>query len=92
MNKETLERATELSNDIDTLKGHIKNIMYFGSGTSIDYSDENHRVEIKLSEEGTNPRRLHIKYLPYALPDMVELYIKRVEEEIAKLEAELEAL
>ena len=90
MTLETLKKANEITEKIEQLKKHKNTILTFGDEEA-DYHSSKARVFVECAQS-SDKLLLFQEYLPFTLPDIIELYISEVSKKITLLEAQLGSL
>ena len=85
MNTEKLNKANNLKDQIEELKGHLAYVAEMPI-------KEIKRVVLETSNSRVTNRPLRPNHLPISVDHMLMLYIKSVQAEIEKLEIEFENL
>lgn len=93
MTIEQLEKATKLKEEINELKRH-KKVMITTDGGSEEtpFNQENFRLKLDPNQKSADLRHLRPLYLPISAHDFIDMYIRNVEKQIKKLEAEFEKI
>ncbi len=98
MNSATLLKANELEKQINELKQHYSHIKAERSEEEAepeDFSSPYEGPKAVLSVEtntSATPKSLKLHFLPISIPELVEMYLARVEKEIKRLEKEFAKL
>lgn len=90
MTTDTLQKANSLQKEIDDLKKHYEQILCSEDGKN-PYDGEKSKIYVETNVS-TNSKTLKSAFLPLTITQIVTLYLKNVEAEIARLEIEFSKL
>lgn len=89
MTDEKLKEAQGLAKKIEDLKSHVK---FVKADYENPYEDTGADIYVEPNNSRYDKRRLLKEFLPFTIPEFVDMYIHRAEKEIKKLEKEFEKL